>query len=114
MNASSRIKVDNELRAEPDSLRCCTRITGEDSRIFAFFCGSIIAAAGLLLSTAKALSMPMPGALDDGSFSIQGCKYKPWIPDPERKRDPCHGREPLPGTPAVLPDGSKRQGVAKV
>src|SRR6266849_743495 len=53
MNASSRIKVDNELRAEPDSLRCCTRITGEDSRIFAFFCGSISAAAGLLFEYGK-------------------------------------------------------------
>jgi hypothetical protein len=27
---------------------------------------------GPILSTAKALSMPMPGALDEGSFSIQG------------------------------------------
>src|SRR6266851_7279765 len=53
MNASSRITVDNELRAELDSLRCCTRITGEDSRIFAFFCGSISAAAGLLFEYGK-------------------------------------------------------------
>jgi hypothetical protein len=72
MNASSRIKVDNELRAEPDSLRCCTRITGEDSRIFAFFLRERHRSGGPILSTAKALSMPMPGALDDGSFSIQG------------------------------------------
>src|SRR5258708_12718579 len=53
MNASSRIKLDNELRAEPDSLRCCTRIAGEDSRIFAFFCGSIIAAAVLLFASGR-------------------------------------------------------------
>src|SRR5258708_37909425 len=70
MNASSRIKVDNELRAEPESLRCCTRITGEDSRIFAFFCGSIIARRAHSLITAKALSSPMAGPLYDGSFSV--------------------------------------------
>jgi hypothetical protein len=72
MNASSRIKVDNELRAEPDSLRCCTRIAGEDSRIFAFFAGASSQRRAYFLSTAKALSVPMPGALDNGSFSIQG------------------------------------------
>src|ERR1700693_868224 len=36
MNASSRIRVDSELRAGPDTLRCCTRITSEDPRYSLF------------------------------------------------------------------------------
>jgi hypothetical protein len=71
MNASSRIKVDNELRAQPDVCVAAHESRAKIHEYSPFFCGSIIAAAGLL-STAKALSMPMPGALDDGSFSIQG------------------------------------------
>jgi len=72
MNASSRIKVDDELRAGPDSLRCCTRIAGEHLRGSPFFARASSQRRAYFLSTAKALSMPMPGALDDGSFSIQG------------------------------------------
>jgi hypothetical protein len=73
MNASSRIKVDNELRAEPDSLRCLHTNHGRRfTNIRLFLREQSSQRRAYFLSTAKALSMPMPGALDDGSFSIQG------------------------------------------
>jgi hypothetical protein len=85
-------------------LRFCTRISGELLRECAFFLEHQPVAAEILhRSTAKALSMPMPGALEDGS-----CR------ETERKRSPCH----LPETPfrhtRSLPEISKIQGVAKV
>src|SRR5258707_15892405 len=75
---------------------------------YSLFAGASSQRRACFLSTAKALSMPMPGALDDGSFSGPGfVSTNPRTPDPERKRNPCHGREPLPGPPAVLPDTAK-------
>jgi hypothetical protein len=86
-----------------DNLRCCTRITGDHLRVFAYSWGSTKLAAEIL------------DEYDKGTLHADAKRAKRWLlfSDPERKRNPCHGRKPLSGRPAVLPDCSKNQGMAK-